>query len=63
MKNNFIELTDSNDVKIILNAMYIITIEPDKNDMVKITLTNYSLPKKFKESYTKVKALINSPDL
>lgn len=63
MKNNFIELTDSNDVKIIINAMYIVSIEPDKNNSVKITLTNYSLPKKFKESFSQVKALINSPDI
>ncbi len=63
MKNNFIELTDSNDARVILNAMYIAWIEPDKNDSVKISLTNYSLPKKFKESYTKVKSLINSSEL
>jgi hypothetical protein len=63
MKNNFIELTDSNDEKIIINAMYIISIEPDKNDSVKISLTNFSFPKKFKESYAKVKALINSQEL
>lgn len=63
MKNNFIELTDSNDVKILINAIYIVSIEPDKNDSVKISISNYSLPKKFKESYSKVKSLINSEDL
>jgi hypothetical protein len=63
MKNNFIELTDSSDSKVIINAMYISIIEPDKNGSVKISLTNYSLPKKFKESYDIVKSLINSTEL
>jgi hypothetical protein len=63
MKNNFIELTDANDEKVILNAMFIISIEPDKNDSVKLSLTNFSFPRKFKESYAQVKALINSQDL
>jgi hypothetical protein len=64
MKNIFIELTDTNDVKVLLNVMHIAWIEPDKNGTsIKSNMVNYSLPKKFKETYEEVKALINSLDL
>lgn len=59
MKNIFIELTDTDDVKILLNVMHIAWIEPGKNGAsVKSNLVHYSLPKKVKESYEEIKAMI-----
>jgi hypothetical protein len=61
MKNIFIELTDTNNVKVLLNVMHIAWIEPDKNGTsIKSNMVNYSLPRKFKESYKEVKSLIES---
>lgn len=63
MKNIFIELTDTNDGKVLLNVMHIAWIEPDKNGTsIKSNMVNYSLPKKFKESYEEVRSLIKSLD-
>jgi hypothetical protein len=61
MKNIFIELTDTDDVKIMLNVMHIAWIEPGKNgSSIKSNLVNYSLPKKVKESYDEIKLKIGS---
>lgn len=59
MKNIFIELTDTDDVRIMLNVMHIAWIEPNKTGCsIKSNLVNYSLPKKVKESYDEVKQKI-----
>ncbi len=64
MKNIFIELTDTDDVKILLNVMHIAWIEPEKNgSSIKSNLEHYSFPKKVKESYGEIKSLIASLDL
>jgi hypothetical protein len=61
MKNIFIELTDTNDTKILLNVMHIAWIETGKNGVsIKSNLVNYSFPTKVKESYEQVKSLIAS---
>ncbi len=61
MKNIFIELTDTNDAKVLLNVMHIAWVEPDKNGTsIKSNFVHYSIPKKFKESYEEVKSLIAS---
>jgi hypothetical protein len=63
MKNCFIELTDTDDVKILLNVNHIAWIEATKNgSSLKSNLVNYSLPKKVKESYEEIKALIKTLD-
>ena len=59
MKNCFIELTDTDDIKILFNIYHIAWIEPGKNGSVlKSNLVNYSMPKKVKESYEEIKSLI-----
>jgi hypothetical protein len=59
MKNLFIELTDTNDEKVLLNVMHIAWIEPDKKGTsIKSNCVHYSLPKRFKETYEEVKSLI-----
>jgi hypothetical protein len=64
MKNIFIELTDNDDTKILLNVLHIAWIEPNKTgSLVKSNLVNYSLPKKVKESYDDIKLLIGSLNL
>jgi hypothetical protein len=61
MKNLFIELTDTNDTKILLNVMHIAWIEAGKNGVsMKSNMVNYSFPTKVKESYEQVKSLIAS---
>jgi hypothetical protein len=61
MKNIFIELTDSNDTKILFNVMHIAWIDPGKNGVsIKSNLVHYSFPTKVKESYEQVKSLIAS---
>ena len=63
MKNLFIELTDTNDSKIFLNAMHIAWIEPGKNGtVIRSNMVNHSLNIKVQESYDKVKELIRSLD-
>ncbi|HVN57168.1 MAG TPA: hypothetical protein VMT63_02620 [Bacteroidales bacterium] len=59
MKNVYIELTDTDDVKILFNVLHIAWIEPGKNGTVlKSNLVNYSIPKKVKESYDEIKSMI-----
>ena len=61
MKNIFIELTDTDDIKILLNVLHIAWIEPGKNGTtIRSNMVNYSLNKKVKESYDEVKSLIGS---
>jgi hypothetical protein len=64
MKNIFIELTDNDDTKILINVLHIAWVEPNKTgSSVKSNLVNYSLPKKVKESYDDIKLLIGSLNL
>jgi len=61
MKNIFIELTDTDDKKILVNVMHIAWIEAEKNGTsLKSNMVNYSLPKRVKESYSEVKAMIEA---
>ena len=61
MKNIFIELTDTDDVKILFNVMHIAWVEPVKNGCsIKSNMVNYSIPKKVKESYDEIKARIEA---
>lgn len=63
MKNIFIELTNTDDVKILFNVMHIAWIEPGKNGAsLKSNLVNYSFPQKVKESYDQIKAMIAALD-
>ena len=63
MKNVFIELTNTDDVKILFNVMHIAWIEPSKNgSSLKSNLVNYSLPQKVKESYDQIKSMIKALD-
>jgi hypothetical protein len=64
MKNIFIELTEQNDSKILLNVMHIAWIEPNKEgSKIVSNMEHYSLPVKVKESYEQVKGLIASLDI
>jgi hypothetical protein len=64
MKNIFIELTDTDDLKIMLNVLHIAWIEPGKGGtVIRSNMVNYSLNKKVKGSYDVVKALIRSLDI
>jgi hypothetical protein len=61
MKNIFIELTDTDDTKILLNVLHIAWIEPNKTGtVIKSNLVHYSISKKVKESYDEVKSMIGS---
>jgi len=63
MKNIFIELTDTNDTKILLNVMHIAWIDSGKNGVsIKSNLVRYSFPTKVKESFEQVKSLIAALD-
>jgi hypothetical protein len=63
MKNCFIELTDNDDIKILMNVRHIAWIEPGKNgSVIKSNLVNYSMPKKVKESYEEIRSLIKALD-
>jgi hypothetical protein len=63
MKNIFIELTDNDDLKILVNVMHIAWIEPAKGgSSIKSNMEHYSLPKKVKESYEEIKAIIKALD-
>jgi hypothetical protein len=64
MKNIFIELTDVDDAKILINILHIAWIESGKNgSSIKSNWVNFSLPKKVKESYDEIKTLIASANL
>jgi hypothetical protein len=59
MEYKFIELTEKNGTKILLNTMHIAWVEPAKEGCsIKSNLVNYSFPRNIKESYEEVKALI-----
>ncbi|MGE0076881.1 MAG: hypothetical protein AB7S48_03385 [Bacteroidales bacterium] len=59
MEYKFIELTEKDGTKIFLNTMHIAWVEPAKEgSSIVSNLVNYSFPKKVKESYEEVKALI-----
>lgn len=61
MKNVFIELTNTDNEKILLNVLHIAWVEPIKGGTsIKSNLVNYSFATKVKESYDEVKALIAS---
>ena len=61
MKNLFIEVTNSDNEKILLNVMHIAFIEANKGGTsIKSNLVNYSFPIKVKESYQEVKRMIDS---
>lgn len=63
MKNLFIELTDKDGVKILLNVLHIAWIEPAKDGVsIKSNMEHYSFPKKVKESYDEIKAMIKALD-
>jgi uncharacterized protein YlzI (FlbEa/FlbD family) len=59
MECKFIEVTEKNGTKILLNVLHIAWIEPTKDGAsIKSNLVNYSFPRNVKESYEEVKALI-----
>ena len=59
MECKFIEVTEKNGTKILLNVLHIAWIEPTKNGAsIKSNLVNYSFPRNVKESYEEIKALI-----
>jgi hypothetical protein len=63
MKYPFIELTGTDDEKILINAIHIGWIEPNKSgSKIIFNISNYSLPKKVKESYEVVRSLLLNPD-
>lgn len=64
MKNIFIELTEDNNSKILINVFHIAWIEPYRGGtIIKSNMMHYSLSKKVKETYDEVKALIAKLDL
>ncbi|MGA1977480.1 MAG: hypothetical protein ABSG89_06450 [Bacteroidales bacterium] len=61
MKNIYIELTDTDNVKILFNVLHIAWIEPAKDGTIlKSNLVHYSISKKVREPYEQVKSLIAS---
>ena len=63
MKYPFIELTGTDDEKILINIIQIGWIEPNKSgSKIILNLVNYSLPKKVKESYETIRSLIGNSD-
>jgi hypothetical protein len=61
MEAKFIELTDTDDVKFLINILHIAWIEPNKNgSVIKSNFIHYSLSKKVKESYEQIKDLIKA---
>jgi hypothetical protein len=59
MEFKFIEVTEKDGSKILLNVMHIAWIEPNKGGTsIKSNLINYSLPRNVREPYEEVKALI-----
>jgi hypothetical protein len=61
MKNIFIELTNTDNEKILLNVLHIAYVEPYKGgSIIKSNLVNYTFPTKVKESYDEVKKLIGA---
>lgn len=63
MKNIFIELTGTDDVKFLFNVMHIGWLEPNKNGTtINADLQYIGVPRKVKESYQEVRSLIASLD-
>lgn len=61
MECKFIELTEKDGTKILLNVLHIAWIEPNKTgSCIKSNLVNYSLSRNVKESYDEVKSLIGN---
>ena len=61
MECKFIELTEKDGSKILLNVLHIAWIEPTKNgSSIKSNLVNYSLPRNVSESYEEIKLLIEN---
>ena len=61
MECKFIELTEKDGSKILLNVLHIAWIEANKNgSSIKSNLVNYSLPRNVLESYEEIKLLIKS---
>jgi hypothetical protein len=61
MNNYFIELTEKDDAKILINVLHIAWIEPNKTgSTITLNIPNYSFPKKVKESYEEIRAKILS---
>jgi hypothetical protein len=59
MECKFIELTEKDGSKFLLNVLHIAWIEPAKNgSSIKSNLVHYSLPKNVMESYEEIKLLI-----
>jgi len=61
VKNTFIELTDSDDQKFLINVRHILWTEPTKSG-TSIRMKDYSFLKKVKESYEEVKAILKALD-
>jgi|GEM_PF-1075386 hypothetical protein len=64
MKNIYVELTDSDGDKFLLNVLHVAWIEPNKKGgcIIKSNWLHNSLNRKVKESYEEIKALIASLD-
>lgn len=59
MNCHFIELTEKDGAKIMINALYIAFIEPDKTgSKITFSMEKYSFPKKVQESYETIKSLM-----
>lgn len=59
MDPKFIEFTDKDDAKILINTFHIAWIEPNKNgSTITFNIPNQSFPKKVKETYEEIKAKI-----
>jgi hypothetical protein len=61
MEYKFIELTDTDGTKFLINTLHIAWIEPGKDcSVIKSNFIHYSLSRKVKESYGEIKDLIKS---
>lgn len=61
MECKFIELTEKNGSKFLINVLHIAWIEPTKEGTsIKSNFVHYSFPKNVIESYEQVKSLIKS---
>ena len=61
MKGHFIEITETNDSKLLINTIHIAWIEPHKGGAsITFNISNYSFPKKVKETYDEIKAMMNN---
>jgi hypothetical protein len=64
MNNIFIELTEDNNSKILVNVLHIAWIEPYRGGtLIKSNMVHYALSKKVLETYDQVKALIAKLEL